>query len=138
VGTAPVDLLQRVPLFAGLGRRELERIANSMKERTFQKGDSLTTEGRGGVGFFVIADGEADVTVHGEERAKLGPGDYFGEIALITESDRTATITAETDMRCYGMTMWDFRPLVESNASIAWNMLQSLAKKLRDAERQAG
>jgi CRP/FNR family transcriptional regulator, cyclic AMP receptor protein len=135
VATAPVDLLQRVPLFSGLGRRELERVANSMKERRFQKGDIVTSEGRGGVGFFVIDEGEADVTVHGEERARLGPGDYFGEIALITESDRTATITAETDMRCYGMTMWDFRPLVESNASIAWNMLQSLAQKLRDSER---
>jgi CRP/FNR family cyclic AMP-dependent transcriptional regulator len=125
-------------LFSGLGRRELERVASSMKERRFQKGDTLTTEGRGGVGFFVIEEGEADVTVHGDERAKLGPGDYFGEIALITESDRTATITAETDMRCYGMTMWDFRPLVESNASIAWNMLQSLAQKLREAERSQG
>jgi CRP/FNR family cyclic AMP-dependent transcriptional regulator len=137
VATAPVDLLQRVPLFSGLGRRELERVASSMKERRFQKGDTVTTEGRGGVGFFIIDEGEADVTVQGEERAKLGPGDYFGEIALITESDRTATITADTDMRCYGMTMWDFRPLVESNASIAWNMLQSLAQKLRDSERQA-
>ena len=131
MATAPVELLQRVPLFAGLGRRELERVANSMKERRFKQGDTVTSEGRGGVGFFVIDD----VTVQGEERARLGPGDYFGEIALITESDRTATITAETDMRCYGMTMWDFRPLVESNASIAWNMLQSLAQKLRDAGR---
>ena len=122
-------------MFSGLGRRELERVASSMKERRFQKGDMLTTEGRGGVGFFVIEEGEADVSVHGDERAKLGPGDYFGEIALITESDRTATITAETDMRCYGMTMWDFRPLVETNASIAWNMLQQLAQKLREAER---
>jgi CRP/FNR family transcriptional regulator, cyclic AMP receptor protein len=135
VANAPVDLLASVPLFSGLKRRELERVANSMKERTFKKGDTLTTEGRGGVGFFVIEDGQADVTVHGEERAKLGPGDYFGEIALITESDRTATITAETDVRCYGMTMWDFRPLVEANASIAWEMLQSLAQKLREAER---
>jgi CRP/FNR family cyclic AMP-dependent transcriptional regulator len=130
-----VELLQRVPLFSGLGRRELERVANSMKERRFKQGDTVTTEGRGGVGFFVIEEGEADVTVHGEERAKLGPGDYFGEIALITESDRTATITAETDMRCYGMTMWDFRPLVESNASIAWHMLQSLAQKFTEAQR---
>jgi CRP/FNR family cyclic AMP-dependent transcriptional regulator len=135
MATAPVELLQRVPLFSGLGRRELERVANSMKERRFKQGDTVTTEGRGGVGFFVIEEGEADVTVHGEERAKLGPGDYFGEIALITESDRTATITAETDMRCYGMTMWDFRPLVESNASIAWNMLQSLAPKFTEAQR---
>jgi CRP-like cAMP-binding protein len=137
VATAPVELLQRVPLFSGLDRRELERVANSMKERSFQQGDTLTSEGRGGVGFFVIDEGEAKVSVHDEERAHLGPGDYFGEIALITESDRTATITAETDMRCYGMTMWDFRPLVESNASIAWNLLQSLATKLRESEERA-
>jgi CRP-like cAMP-binding protein len=134
---APVDLLRQVPIFSGLGRRELERLAGSMKERTFAKGDTVTTEGRGGVGFFVIEDGEARVTVHDEERAHLGPGDYFGEIALITESDRTATITAETDLSCWGMTMWDFRPLVESNASIAWQLLQSLSKKLREAERAA-
>src|SRR5688500_8500696 len=112
---APVELLGRVPLFSGLGRRELDRVASSIKVRRFQKGDTLTSEGRGGVGFFFIEEGEADVTVHGDERAKLGPGEYFGEIALITESDRTATITAETVMLCYGMTMWDFRPLVESN-----------------------
>jgi CRP/FNR family transcriptional regulator, cyclic AMP receptor protein len=134
---APVDLLRQVPIFSGLGRRELERLAGSMKERTFAKGDTVTTEGRGGVGFFVIEDGEARVTVHDEERSHLGAGDYFGEIALITESDRTATITAETDLRCWGMTMWDFRPLVETNASIAWQLLQSLAKKLREAERAA-
>ncbi len=135
--TAPTELLQRVPLFSGLGRRELERVANSMKERRFRSGDTVTTEGRGGVGFFVIDEGEANVAVQGQDRAKLGPGDYFGEIALITESDRTATITAETDMRCYGMTMWDFRPLVESNATIAWNMLQSLAQKLRESEERS-
>jgi CRP-like cAMP-binding protein len=132
---APVELLRKVPIFTGLQRRELERVAGSMKERTFEKGDTVTTEGRGGVGFFVIEDGRARVSVHEEERAHLGPGDYFGEIALITESDRTATITAETDLHCWGMTMWDFRPLVESNASIAWELLQALAKKLREAER---
>jgi CRP/FNR family cyclic AMP-dependent transcriptional regulator len=132
---APVELLRKVPIFAGLQRRELERVAGSMKERTFEKGDTVTSEGRGGVGFFVIEDGQARVSVHEEERAHLGPGDYFGEIALITESDRTATITAETDLHCWGMTMWDFRPLVESNASIAWELLQALAKKLREAER---
>ena len=133
---APVDLLQRVPIFQGLGRRELESIAGSMKQRTFSKGDTVTTEGRGGVGFFVVEEGEASVSVGGADRGRIGPGDYFGEIALITESDRTATIVADTDLRCYGMTMWDFRPLVESNASIAWQLLQALAKKL--AERGPG
>ena len=127
-----MELLQRVPLFSGLGRRELERVANSMKERRFHQGDTWTAEGKGGVGFFVIEEGEP-VSVHDEERAHLGPGDYFGEIALITESDRTATITAETDMRCNADR--GLRPLVESNASIAWQLIQMLANRLREAGR---
>ncbi len=103
------DLLQRVPIFSGLDRKELERIATSMKQRTFEAGDNVTTEGAGGVGFFVIEDGEAKVTIGGEERRRLGPGDYFGEVALLNESARTATIVAETDLRCYGLTSWEFR-----------------------------
>jgi CRP-like cAMP-binding protein len=105
-----------------------------MKERTFRPGDAVTEEGKGGVGFFVIADGTAKVTVGGTEVRTLGPGDYFGEIGLIADTDRTATITAEGPLRCYGMTSWDFRPLVESNASIAWKMLQVLAQRLREAQ----
>ena len=124
----PVDLLQRVPIFEGLDRRELERIAASMKQRTFRSGDTVTTEGQGGVGFFVIEDGTARVTVGGEDRRTLGPGDYFGEVALLTDSPRTATIRAETDLRCYGMTSWDFKPLVETHGSIAWKLLQAMSK----------
>ena len=124
----PVDLLQRVPIFQGLERRELERIATSMKARTFRAGDRVTSEGQGGVGFFVIEDGRANVTVGGENRRTLGAGDYFGEVALLTDSPRTATITAETDLRCYGMTSWDFKPLVETHGSIAWKLLQAMAK----------
>jgi CRP/FNR family cyclic AMP-dependent transcriptional regulator len=126
------DLLRRVPLFSDLERRELEDIANSMKQRTFPAGETVTDEGTGGVGFFVIEDGTAKVSVHGEERAQLGPGDYFGEIALIAESPRTATIVAESDLRCLGMTFWDFRPLVEENGRIAWKLLQVLAKRLSE------
>ena len=134
---APPDLLQRVPLFADLGRKELERVGNSMKERRFDPGETLTVEGKGGVGFFVIEEGDARVSVHDEERGKLGPGDYFGEIALISEGSRTATITAETPVKAWGMTMWDFRPLVEGNAEISWKMLQAMAKQLRAAETRA-
>ena len=122
--------LAQVPLFADLDRRELESIANTMRERTFSAGQHVTEEGAGGAGFFIIDDGEADVTVHGEPRGTIKAGDYFGEIALITGSDRTATIVAKTDMRCYGMTPWDFRPLVESNAAVAWKLLQAMAQKL--------
>jgi CRP/FNR family transcriptional regulator, cyclic AMP receptor protein len=132
VAQESVDLLKRVPIFEGLNDRELERIAGSMKQRTFRAGDTVTTEGRGGVGFFVIEDGEARVTIHGDERRRLGPGDYFGEVALLTDSPRTATITAESELRCYGMTSWDFKPLVESHGSIAWKLLQAMAKNYAD------
>ena len=125
---ATVDQIRRVPLFSDLDRKELDRIAASMKQRTFNAGDKVTTEGQSGVGFFVIEEGEATVTVGGDERRRLGPGDYFGEVALLNESARTATITADTDLRCYGLTSWEFRPLVETHGSIAWKLLQAMSK----------
>jgi CRP-like cAMP-binding protein len=122
------NLLKRVPIFSDLDRKELDRIASSMKQRTFNAGDTVTSEGKTGVGFFVIEDGEATVTVGGDERRRLGPGDYFGEVALLNESARTATITADTELRCYGLTSWEFRPLVETHGSIAWKLLQAMSK----------
>ena len=124
------ELLQRVPLFAGLDPRELETIARTVHERTFKEGDAVTSEGEGGVGFFVIRDGGAKVEVGGSEVGTLGPGDHFGEIALITEGPRTATVTATSELKCYGLTPWEFRPLVQTNASIAWKILQALAKQV--------
>jgi CRP/FNR family transcriptional regulator, cyclic AMP receptor protein len=131
---ASVELIEKVPLFSDLDGRELKEIADSMKERTFNAGDTVTEEGKGGAGFFVIEDGSAKVSVGGQDVRTIGAGDYFGEIGLIADIDRTATITAETDLRCYGMTFWDFRPLVETNASIAWKLLQSMAQRLKEAE----
>jgi CRP-like cAMP-binding protein len=125
------EMLKNVPLFAGLDSRELEQISASMRERRFATGDTVTQEGAGGAGFFVVESGSAEVTVDGVPRGTIGPGDYFGEIALLTGSDRTATITATSDMLCYGMTPWDFRPLVESNSAIAWKLLTAMAEKLR-------
>ena len=131
---APTDLLRKVPLFSDLNDKELREVAQSMKERTFGAGDTVTEEGKGGIGFFVIGEGTANVSVGGQSVRTFGPGDYFGEIALVADMDRTATIKAETELRCYGMTSWDFRPLVENNASIAWKMLQVLAQRLKEAE----
>jgi len=122
------NLLKRVPIFSDLDGKELERIASSMKQRTFNAGDTVTSEGKTGVGFFVIEEGEATVTVGGDERRRLGPCDYFGEVALLNESARTATITADTELRCYGLTSWEFRPLVETHGSIAWKLLQAMSK----------
>jgi CRP/FNR family transcriptional regulator len=131
VAGASIDMLKKVPLFAGLDNKELQEIARSMRERRFKAGDTVTQEGAGGVGFFVVEEGQADVNVGGESKGSVGPGDYFGEIALINESPRTATLTARTDMLCYGMTPWDFRPLVETNSTIAWKLLTAMAEKMR-------
>ena len=132
----PADALRRVPLFADLSKREAQQIARLFKERRFAEGETVVREGSDGAAFFVIDSGEASVSVGGKDRAALGPGDYFGEIALIDEGARMATITALSELVCYGLTYWDFRPLVQENGKIGWKLLQSLAKKLRDA-RQA-
>ena len=131
---APVELLQRIPLFEHFEKGDLERLARSFKERTFDAGSTVAGEGKTGAGFFVIESGEATVSVRGDERRSLGPGDYFGEIALIDDGARSATVTAVSDLRCYGLTSWEFRPLVESNASIAWKLLETMAKRLRAAQ----
>lgn len=128
------ETIARVPLFSGLEPRDLERIADSFKERSYAAGDAIATEGQGGAGFFIIGEGSAKVSVAGEERATLGPGDYFGEIALIDEGARTATVTAESDMTTYAMTFWEFRPIVETDARIAWKLVQALAHRLREAD----
>jgi CRP/FNR family cyclic AMP-dependent transcriptional regulator len=127
---ANIDVLQRVPLFSGLKEKQLKGIAQAMAERTFAAGDEITREGEISVGFYVIEDGRARVTMNGEDVGQLGPGDHFGEIALIAETPRAATVTAETELRCYGMTSWDFRSLVERNGEIAWEILASTARKL--------
>jgi CRP/FNR family cyclic AMP-dependent transcriptional regulator len=136
--TAPPDLVQRVPLFSDLNKQEVQGLASSMKERTFNEGDTIASEGQSGIGFFVIEEGEATVTIGGQERGTLKAGDHFGEIALIDDGARTATVTAKTPLKAYGITAWEFRPMVEQNAGLAWKLLKELAKRLRDAEARAG
>jgi CRP/FNR family transcriptional regulator len=137
MAAAPAELLAQIPLFEGLSQGELKRIAGSFKERRFSAGDTIAVEGASGVGFFVIGEGEASVDVHGEPRGKLGPGDYFGEVALIDDGPRTATVKAETAVTAWGLTSWEFRPLVEEHADIAWELLQKMAKRLRAANEEA-
>jgi pyruvate,water dikinase len=132
--SAAVEAIGCVPLFANLTPRDVEGIASLFKERRFAPGETITKEGAGGAAFFVIESGEASVIVGGRKRAALAKGDYFGEVALIDEGARSATITADTELVCYGLTYWEFRPLVQTNATIAWNLLQTLAKRLRTAQ----
>ena len=127
---APIDALRRVPLFEDLDDAELQSIADLMNEANVPAGGIVTAEGGPGDGFFVIESGEAEVTVDGELQGTMSAGDHFGEIALLLGSNRTATVTASTELRCYALTPWDFRTLVEGDPSIAWKVMQSMASRL--------
>jgi len=131
--SAPVELLRSLKLFQDVPAKELEAIARSFKERRFSAGEVIAEEGKGGIGFFVIEAGRAKVSAGGREVAALGPGSSFGEIALIDDGPRSATVTAETDLRCWGLSAWEFRPIAQTNATIAWNLLQSVVRYIRSA-----
>jgi CRP-like cAMP-binding protein len=131
---APLEAIRSVPLYAELSEDELTQVARLFKQRSFAPGETVAKEGSGGGAFYLIESGTANVSVAGRERAPLGPGDYFGEIALIDEGARSATITAVEQLSCYGLTYWDFRPLVQSNAGICWKLLQFMVARLRAVE----
>jgi CRP/FNR family transcriptional regulator, cyclic AMP receptor protein len=134
---APVKTLQHVPLFADLSRRELHQIASLFKPRRFAAGATVVKEGSGGAAFFVIESGEATVFIRGQKHSSLKADDYFGEIALIDDGPRMATITADSELVCYGLTYWDFRPVVKANGIIGWKLLQRMAKMLRESREES-
>ncbi len=128
-----VDELRQVPLFSGLSQRQLKQLARGFKEREFRPGTSMVRQGEmSGVGFFVITGGEASVSVDGMEVAKLGPGDHFGELALISEQVRSATVTAEGHLQCLVMAFWDFRRFAKENPDVTWKLLQHLVGVLTE------
>ncbi len=131
--TDTADLLAGVPFLAGLDRKHLERLARDFTERTFAAGSVAVREGdERGIGFFVVVEGEGTVTVGDKQVATVGPGDYFGEVALISDRVRTATVTATTDLRCLVMTMWDFRAFVQGDAEVAWKLLEHVGGMLHN------
>ena len=130
----PDDLaksLVHVPLLSDLAEHDHDAIAGLFKLRRFTAGETVTKEGADAAAFYLIETGTATVTVGGEFRRILGPGDHFGEIALIDGRSRTATVTADTELVCQGITLWEFQPLVQRNPTMAWTLLQTLAGMLR-------
>jgi CRP-like cAMP-binding protein len=128
---AVVDELARVKLFSCLSQRQLKRLARHVKERQYRPGVAVVKEGTmSGVGFFIVADGEAAVSVDGTEVGRLGPGDHFGELALISEDVRTATVTALTRLRCLVIAFWDFRRFARDNPDVSWSLLQHVVGML--------
>jgi CRP-like cAMP-binding protein len=130
-----VEALGRVPLLSGLDQKELKRLADVFTERAFAAGDVVFKQGdERGIGFFVITDGTARVSANGKDLATLGAGDHFGEVALIGNRVRTATVTAETELQTLVTTMWEFRGFVKNNPDTAWKLLEHLAGLLVQKE----
>jgi CRP/FNR family transcriptional regulator, cyclic AMP receptor protein len=131
--------LRAVRLLDSIGDRELGKLAGQLRERSYAAGRTIVEEGKGGVGFFLILEGSAVVTIRGEERGRLRAGDTFGELAMLdTSADRMATVVPDTDLRCACITAWEFRPFVVEHPEVAWTMLQALAGRLREAEERLG
>ncbi len=128
------ETLRRVPLFSGVKPKELKKLDRRMTERTFTEGDTITTQGESGIGFFVIEHGNATVSIGGKIIRTLGPGEHFGEVALIDSGPRSATIVATTDLRCRAMSAWEFKPFVEEHPEVAWALLETLVGRLREAQ----
>jgi CRP-like cAMP-binding protein len=127
--------LKRVPLFSGLSQRQLRQLAKDFSERRVRVGAQLAKQGEmSGVAFFVIAEGEAAVIVDGRRVATIGPGDHFGELAMISQRERMATVEALTPMRCHTIQFWDFRAFAKKNPDVMWKLLQHVAGVLFEVQ----
>ena len=126
-----VDALAKAPLFAALSRQELGELAKVTEDLEVEEGKTLTREGDLGREFFVIVDGEVSVTQDGNEIRRLGPGDFFGEIALIYDNARrTATVTAASPLRFFVLTRQSFRSLLEHQTEIEEKVMAALEERL--------
>jgi CRP/FNR family cyclic AMP-dependent transcriptional regulator len=125
-----VDALRRAPLFEGLGKKELEQLARMTDDLEVPAGKTLCREGETGSEFFVIVGGEVEVTSRDKTLARLGPGDFFGEIALIEQTKRTATVTAVTPLRFFVLTSQAFWGMVDASPGVERTILRALAKRV--------
>jgi CRP-like cAMP-binding protein len=134
VAKPSLELIRGVPLFAEADDRFLEQLAGEFMRRTYAAGETIAEEGEAGRTLIVIETGTVTVTVHGQEVGRLGPGDAFGEMALIDRSARSATVKADTEVHGYQLPVWSFRPLIENHPEVVWPLLESLAQRVRAAE----
>jgi len=128
------ERLRSVPLFAAFSEKQIRRIADAGKQVEFPEGKVVAREDQSGEGFHVILEGRVSVNVHGEERATLGPGQFFGEMSLIDGKPRSATVTVIEPTKTFSITSWEFHPLLD-DADFTKGLLAELAARIRASER---
>jgi CRP/FNR family transcriptional regulator, cyclic AMP receptor protein len=131
VKTDPTESLRRVPLFAGLDRKELELLAKLTKEQRYEAGATIVKTGAGGHGLYVIKEGKVSVVRDGKKVASMGPGQFFGEISVLDGGPRTADVKAQTETVCLTLVSWEIKPVLMDNAGITYKMLLEMVKRLR-------
>jgi CRP/FNR family transcriptional regulator, cyclic AMP receptor protein len=130
-----VQALARTTLFAGLPKKHLVELARQTDDMDVEAGRVLCKEGQSGREFFVILEGQADVTKKGRRVGSLGPGDFFGEIALIESIPRTATVTAKGPLRFFVLTRQSFSRLLDTEPTVERQVLRALARRVLADER---
>ena len=125
-----VEALKAAPLFQGLSKKELTELARHSEDLEVPAGHVLTKEGDTGQEFFVIVDGTTEITVKGKSLGDRGAGEFIGEIALLEDTKRTATVTAKTPLRLFVLTRQDFRALVDQNPDVERKVMQTLARRV--------
>ena len=128
-----IPTLEAMPLFRGLSRGELEIIAAQFDDATYLANHGVVTEGMGGPEFFIILDGRAAVIIDGETVATLGPGDFFGEVAALDGGPRTASVRAETMLRCVTLPAGGLRQFLLEHPVVAVNLVPEIARRFRNA-----
>ncbi len=129
---AYAQYLRNVPIFNSLSDGELEAVARSLKERTYEPGAVIVKQGDPGVGFFLIVEGRVEVSHDGHHIRDMGPGEFFGELALLEERARTATVTARERTRCLQLVRWDFRAMLQEHPEMAVRLLEVVVRRLRE------
>lgn len=134
----PVDYLKKVPLFEGLTEAEVTEVALASQERDFPAGAFVVTQGSPGLGFYLLVEGDVEVLRNRKAVAELGPGGFFGEMSLLDEAPRSASIVAKTAVKCLVLGSWDFRVLLKKKPEIAIKMLEIMSRRLRAANERLG
>ena len=131
-----ISVLSKAPLFQGLKKRQLERLARRFVEREYAADAAIVTQGQGGEGFFIVVSGKADAIRERLDGTKVvvntfGPSDYFGELALLDDGPRTASVIAVEPTQCLVLTRWDFFGALKEDVDTAISILKELARRFR-------